>query len=68
MDNIKKLCDSIVNATEGIKEVIEEIEEKHKIRHKSYQYIRVASKTIRDNSQVIRKEILKKFKEQQEKK
>lgn len=68
MDKLKTLYESVETSMNLIKEKIEEIEEKNKIKYKTYQSIRVASKEIRDASQIFRKEILKKFKEQKEKK
>ena len=67
MEKLKEIENLLNEKLEIIKKYITEIEERGRIRGKTYRYIRVAAKELRDISQDLRKEILEKFKNQSKK-
>ena len=64
MSKVENLYASMSTSMDSIKEDLNDIEEKKKIRGKVYTSIRTEAKTMRDIAQEIRKEILKDFKAQ----
>ena len=64
MSKVENLYASMSTSMDSIKEDLNDIEEKKKIRGKVYTSIRTEAKNMRDIAQEIRKEILKDFKGQ----